>query len=278
MTAKVKKSEPAKTALITGANKGIGFAIASQLAEKNYRVFLTARKARAGKEAAERIGGETSFIQLDVTDEVSIKAAANAFGARHDSLDVLINNAGSGHFDPGATLPEEVLQEQFQILVFAQIALCQLALTAMEKRGSGLIINISSMAARLPVPFMSAYNAAKAAMASFTMTLQLELRGSNIRVIDIQPADIRTRFNDAVVKPETHDRVAGQVWKQIDANLHAAPPPELVARRISRLIGQANPPPRVTVGGSFQAVVAPLIFKLLPQRVRLWGLQKYYRL
>ena len=60
--------------------------------------------------------------------------------------------------------------------------------------------------------------------------------------------------------------------------MKSAPPPDLVARCVSRLIGQANPPLRVTVGDSFQAGVAPLIFRVLPQRVRLWGLKKYYRL
>ena len=128
--------------------------------------------------------------------KVSSKRSAEA-----GYFDVVINNAGAGHFDPVASISSEVVSQQFQILVFAQIALCQLALGAMQKRGSGLIINVSSLAARLPVPFMSAYNAAKAAMASFSMTLQLELRDSKVRVVDLQPADICTSFNDAVVKP-----------------------------------------------------------------------------
>jgi NAD(P)-dependent dehydrogenase (short-subunit alcohol dehydrogenase family) len=152
----------------------------------------------------------------------------------------------------------------------------------MRRRGSGRIINVTSLASRLPVPFMGAYNAAKAAMASFTMSLQLELGDSDIRVIDLQPGDIRTDFNDAVAKTDDGDprysaRVE-QAWRVVDRNMKAAPKPELVARHIARLIDAANPPPRVTVGDSFQSIIAPLIFRFLPQRVRIWGLKKYYRL
>jgi NAD(P)-dependent dehydrogenase (short-subunit alcohol dehydrogenase family) len=153
----------------------------------------------------------------------------------------------------------------------------------MRKQGSGRIINITSLASRLPIPFMGAYNAAKAAMASFTMSLQLELAGSaDVRVIDLQPGDIRTDFNDAVEKTDGGDpgytsRV-DKAWRVVDRNMKAAPEPDLVAQNISRLIDAANPPRRVTVGDSFQTIVAPLIFRFLPQRVRVWGLQRYYGL
>jgi len=172
------------------------------------------------------------------------------------------------------------LQDQFQILVIAQIELCRLALEAMQKQGSGLIINISSLASRLPVPFMSAYNAAKAALASFTMTLQLELRTSNIHVVDLQPGDICTGFNNSVLKAETSGArsaaAVAQTWEVVERNIKAAPEPELVAHTILKLIDQARPPARITVGDNFQAKIAPLIFRFLPQRVRILGLKRYY--
>lgn len=211
-----------------------------------------------------------------------MRTAFAAALAEAGDFDVVINNAGSGHFGPGETIAASVVNDQFQILVFAPIELCQLALAAMRPRGRGLIINVTSMAARLPVPFMSAYNAAKAALASFTMSLQLELDDSQIRLVDLQPADIRTSFNKSVVRPEAEpgayeERVA-QTWEVVDRNLNAAPGPERVARSIVDLIDQDNPPPQITVGDFFQALVAPAIFRLLPQRIRVWGLRKYYRL
>lgn len=262
-----------KRIFITGASAGIGRATAELLVRQGHEVWGTSRNP-SRLPVLERLHP----VALDLADSKSARESFTRALAEAGHFDVMINNAGSGHFDPGATLPASVLHEQFQILTFAQLALCQLALESMAAGGSGLIINVTSMAARLPVPFMSAYNAAKAAMASFTMTLQLELRGSAVRVVDVQPADIRTSFNEAVGAPRTNDPGILKVWQQVDANLKAAPSPELVARRIVRLVGQANPPPRVTVGGFFQAVVAPLIFKLLPQRVKIWGLKNYYRL
>jgi short-subunit dehydrogenase len=152
----------------------------------------------------------------------------------------------------------------------------------MRDRGGGLIINVTSLASRLPVPFMAAYNAAKAAMASFTMTLQIELEGSSIRVIDLQPGDIRTNFNDVVQRTSLagspYEQRAERAWKVADQNMKKAPKPELVARRIAALLEQENPPPRVTVADPFQAIIAPTIFGLLPQRVRVQALRKYYQI
>src|SRR5205085_6574468 len=133
----------------------------------------------------------------------------------------------------------EAVHTQFQTVVFAHIELSRLALASMRAHGGGRIINVTSLASRLPVPFMGAYNAAKAAMASFTMSLQLELEGSDIRIIDVQPGDIHTDFNDAVVKTDVGDprysaRVE-QAWRMVDRNMKAAPKPELVARRIAKL-------------------------------------------
>src|SRR5436190_22325444 len=91
-------SRPKRIALVTGANKGIGFEVARQLARKGFQVFLGARNAKAGKEAAETLraekAGDVSFIEIDVADEDSIHAAADELSNRIDHLDALINNAG----------------------------------------------------------------------------------------------------------------------------------------------------------------------------------------
>lgn len=262
-----------KRIFITGASSGIGRAAAELLVRQGHEVWGTSRDPA-------RLPAREGFhpVALDLADSKSARESFQRALEEAGHFDVVINNAGSGHFDPGATIEEEIVREQFQVLVFAQIEIFQAALKAMRERGRGLIINVTSMAARLPVPYMSAYNAAKAALASFTMTVQLELRDSPVRIVDLQPADIRTSFNEVVVQGGPTDSALERVWKQVDANLQAAPPPELVARRISLLIALKNPPARVTVGGVFQAGVAPFIFKLLPQGVRLWGLKRYYRL
>ena len=164
-------------------------------------------------------------VRLDLTDPLFIEAAFNAALTDAGYFDVLINNAGAGHFDPAELVPMETITSQFQILVFAQIQLMQLALRHMQARGEGLIINVTSLASRLPVPFMAAYNAAKAAMASFTMSIQLELGNSRVHVVDLQPADIRTEFNQGVIKsnnanPRYNTNIA-KTWEVVERNMRA---------------------------------------------------------
>jgi short-subunit dehydrogenase len=260
---------------LTGASSGIGLAIAELLVAQGHEVWGTSRNL-------ERIPKMPRLhpMRLDLGDPRSVEEAFNVALAEAGHFDVLINNAGSGHFGPAENLSEKEIANQFQILVFGHVQLMRLALRIMQVRGEGLIINITSLAGRLPVPFMAAYNAAKAAMASFTISIQLELPDSRVRVVDLQPGDICTDFNEAVTKAEKHDaRYEAKVdktWSAIERNMKNAPKPDLVARHVCELIDQTNPPPRVTVGEAFQTKIAPLIFRFLPQRVRIWGLKRYY--
>jgi short-subunit dehydrogenase len=127
---------------------------------------------------------------------------------------------------------------------------------------------------------MAAYNAAKAALASFTMSLQLELGNSDVHVVDFQPGDIRTEFNQGVVRSAKadprYDAKVDKAWEVVEHTMKNAPTPELVARYILKLINADRPPPRVTVGDVFESKIAPLIFRFLPQRIRLWGLKRHY--
>ena len=264
-----------KKIFLTGASSGIGLATAQLLISTGHEVWGTSRDPR-------RLPNDLKLhpVALDLVVLDSVRRSFENALREAGHFDVIINNAGSGHFGPAELLSAEDWQTQFQTLAIAQIELCRLAVGAMKDQKSGLIINVTSLASRLPVPFMSAYNAAKAAMASFTMTLQLELRSKKIHVVDLQPADICTNFNDSVLRTEiSNSQLAATVdhaWKIVDRNLKAAPKPELVARAILKLIQQPHPPPRVTVGGIFQAKIAPLIFRFLPQGVRIWGLKNYY--
>ena len=266
-----------KRILVTGASSGIGLAIAKSLVAQGHEVWGTSRNL-------ERIPKMPGLhpIRLDLADRLSIEQAFNSALAEAGYLDVLINNAGAGHFGPAELLPLETITSQFQILVFGQIQLMQLALHHMQARGEGLIINVSSLASRLPVPFMAAYNAAKAALASFAMSTQLEVGDSRVHVVDLQPADIRTEFNQGVIKSTKanprYDTKIARTWEVAERNMKSAPTPDLVARHVLRLVNAVQPPPRITVGDAFQSKIAPLIFRFLPQRLRLWGLKRYYQI
>jgi short-subunit dehydrogenase len=153
----------------------------------------------------------------------------------------------------------------------------QLALQHMRSRGEGLIINVTSLASRLPVPFMAAYNSAKAALASFTMSVQLEFAHPRVHIVDLQPGDIRTEFNESVIVSDNiDDTKIARTWEVVERNMKNAPGPDLVARQVLSLIQSVEPSPRLTVGSLFESKIAPLIFRFLPQRARIWGLKKYY--
>lgn len=266
-----------KKIFLTGASSGIGKATAEALLARGHEVWGTSRE-RGRLSAAPRFHA----VQLDLADRASIQQAFDESLRDAGTFDVVINNAGSGHFGPAELLSREQIEQLFATLVFAHIELTQLALRSMQTQPHGTIINVTSLAAELPVPFMAAYNAAKSAMASFTMTMQLELGAAPIRVVDLQPGDIRTNFNEAVDQEGSGDpRYGARVrrsWEVVDRNMKNAPRPELVARRIAALVEMDNPPPRVIVGDAFQSKIAPIIFRLLPQRVRIWGLKRYYNI
>ncbi len=264
-----------KKVFLTGASSGIGLAIAKALSARGDEVWGTSREPA-------RIPSLPHLhpVELDLKEADSAERAFNTALGEAGYFDVVINNAGSGHFGAAEHLSDAEIENQFRILVFGQLQLMRLAMTAMRAQGHGLIINVTSLASRLPVPFMAAYNAAKAAMASYTMSVQLELPDSTVRIVDLQPADISTAFNDAVPKKIEQDRRyqerVAKTWTAVDRNMKNAPPPELVAEHALRLIDSLNPPPRITVGDAFQSKVAPFIFRFLPQRLRVWGLKLYY--
>src|SRR3989449_7636370 len=209
-------SEIVKRVFLTGASSGIGLAIAKLLVAHDHEVWGTSRNL-------ERIPKMPRWhpVRLDLTDPLSLDAAFNAALTEAGYFDVVINNAGAGHFDPAELVPMETITSQFQILVFGQIQLMQLALRHMQARGDGLIINVTSLASRLPVPFMAAYNAAKAALAAFTMSIQLELADSRVHIVDLQPGEISTEFNQSVTKTSNIGRYSikiAKTWETVERN------------------------------------------------------------
>ena len=184
-----------KQIFITGASAGIGLAIAKALCDRGDEVWGTSRNPTRLAELP-----RLHPVELNLADPDSIERAFHQALSEAGHFDVVVNNAGSGHFGPAESLSLARLAEQFQVLVLGQIQLMQLALRAMRGHEKGLIVNVTSLASRLPVPFMAAYNAGKAAMASFTMSVQLELPDSRVRIVDLEPGDISTGFNDAMIK------------------------------------------------------------------------------
>jgi short-subunit dehydrogenase len=263
---------------LTGASSGIGLETAKLLAMRGYEVWGTSRDVS-------RLPNLPGFhpVRMDLARADSIRHDFAAALKEARAFDVLINNAGAGAFGPLEALSAEMVHEQFQVLVNAPLELIRLALPLMRAQGRGTIINITSLAALLPIPFMAPYNAAKAAFSSFTQELRLELENTPIRVVEVRPGDIKTAFHNATKKVDAAVRLEDQqrmhaAWETQLRNMTGAPPPAIVAKTILRVIEDPHPSPITTVGGFFQARVATLVARLLPLRLLEWGLRRYYRI
>ncbi|WP_063125387.1 SDR family oxidoreductase [Nocardia fusca] len=199
-------------ALITGANKGIGFETARQPAERGATVLIGARDPHRGRAATEKLaaeGADTRFIQLDVTDAGSIAAAADRIDSEFGRLDILVNNAGiPGRLDgdgaPSSTSPD-TLREVFETNVFAPVAVTNAVLPLLRRADAARIVNTSSevgsmtMAADPAGPLwpMAAvtYPTSKTALTMITLMYAKELRDTAIKVNAANPGYCATDFN-----------------------------------------------------------------------------------
>jgi NAD(P)-dependent dehydrogenase (short-subunit alcohol dehydrogenase family) len=184
-----------RIALVTGANKGIGLAIAAGLAAAGLEVIVGARDAAAGRAAAAGIPGARA-LELDVTSDASVRAAASAL----DALDVLVNNAGISDPADGdaATAPLDAIRRTLEVNFFGAIAVTHALLPLLRRSPAGRIVNVSSSLARptLPTKLPSvAYRTSKAALNMFTVTLAQALEATPIKVNAVAPGYTVTDLN-----------------------------------------------------------------------------------
>ena len=198
-----------KVALITGANKGLGFEMAKQLGETGVTVIVGSRDPQKGEEAAGKLrasGIDAQFLKLEVTNPDDRAAAAEFMAKKFGKLDILINNAGISNEGFGAIKPSQVspdiLHSVFETNFFAPVALTQTLLPLLMKSDAGRIVNMSSVLGSQTLhadpssPIYDAkslgYDASKTALNSFTIHLAHELKGTNIKVNSAHPGWVKT--------------------------------------------------------------------------------------
>jgi NAD(P)-dependent dehydrogenase (short-subunit alcohol dehydrogenase family) len=201
-----------KIALITGANRGIGFETARQLGQKGIKVLLGARTEKLGKEAADKLkeqGLDIEFLLLDVSNEITHVGAAKYIEEKFGKLDILINNAGvnlegspGNPIKPPSQTPLEIYLKTFEINFFNLIALTQKLLPLIRKSEAGRIVNLSSILASLTLHAdpgsviydskFPAYDMSKAAVNSFTIHLAYELKDTPVKVNAAHPGWVKT--------------------------------------------------------------------------------------
>jgi len=182
-----------KSVLITGANSGIGRCAAELLASKGYRVIATMRTPAKGADlaaAARAAGHDLTVVPLDVRSDASVQSALEQAG----DIDILINNAGFEVWGPLEEMTVEDLKDQFETNVYGPFRLITAVLPGMRQRGSGVIVNVSSVAGRVGAVLNGLYAASKYALEALTETLSLEAGHWGIRSHLIEPGAIDTPF------------------------------------------------------------------------------------
>lgn len=195
-----------KKALVTGANKGIGFEIAKQLSEKDFYVLLGARDINRGKAAADELnslGGNVSFIQLDLNSEESIHQAVEEIKRDHSDLSLLINNAGiGGNMEHGPMETDiRTLREAFEVNFFGTFELIR-GLLPLIKENDGIILNVTMEMASLAIlsqgvlPNSFAYNTSKTANNAMMVGIARELKDTKAQIFAVTPGPTSTDLND----------------------------------------------------------------------------------
>lgn len=190
-----------KVVVVTGASMGIGEAIAKVFADEGARVVLLSRDANRAEAARHRVGHteRTLAMACDVRNREEIDRALALTLHHFDRVDVWVNNAGVGVRDTVADMEPTALRELFETNFFGTVACMQAVVPAMREAGGGDIINISSVAGHIPVPFMAIYAASKFAMNAIGKGARPELKKDNINVLTICPGYVSTEFGAHMV-------------------------------------------------------------------------------
>jgi NAD(P)-dependent dehydrogenase (short-subunit alcohol dehydrogenase family) len=248
--------------LLTGCSSGIGRAAAVEAARRGHRVFASARNRNDLADLERRENLET--LALDVTDDSSIRLAVEAVLGRAERVDALVNNAGYGQYGAAEEVSLDQWRAQFEVNLFGAIAVTQAVLPAMRRAGRGTIVNVSSVAGRVAVPFAAAYSASKHALEAVSDALRTELYPFGIRVALVEPGPIETRFGDRarslvapfLTRPGPYREVYALAERAMDGEFQRGKlPAEAVARVILGAIESAHPRPRYAVGTMARAFI-----------------------
>lgn len=266
--------------VVTGASTGIGAAIARTLAKHGFRTFGTVR--RTENESALKQAGVVP-VRMDVTDGESIRRAheivLETLGGQQ--LVGLVNNAGTPGAGPTEHLPLDELRRVFEVNVIGVVAVTQAFLPEL-RRSRGRIVNMSSVAGRLALPFMGPYSASKFALEAISDTLRRELIPAGIDVIIIEPGSIRTPIWDKVTGLDLgpyagtpYESALHRVLESLGKRKEHGMPPEAVADAVLQALTARRPPARIPV---VRKPVRKWLTNLLPDRwidrlvaKRLWG-------
>jgi len=206
-----------KTAVVTGASSGIGRALSHQLAARGARVILTARRQAVLEEVAREIEpAEGIPMAADLRDPTAITRLSDEIKRRVERVDLLVNNAGVGLHRAAIESPSEIVRQLFELNVFGPVELTRQLVPLMPHGGA--VVNVSSIAGKVPLPNLNLYSASKYALNAFSDGLSMELRGKGIHVMTVCPGYVETAFGDSVLLGKMSHKVPGKKRFAISAD------------------------------------------------------------
>ena len=259
-----------KIALVTGGTSGIGRATALALRGAGYTVYELSRR-EAGVEGLHH-------IRADITDEGQVDAAVAQVMAAEGQIDVVVNNAGFGISGAVEFTQTADAQRLFDADFFGMVRVNRAVIPHMRTAGRGRIVNLSSVAAPVPIPFQAYYSAAKAAVNAYTMALANELRPFGITVCAVQPGDIHTGFTAAREKTVAGDELYGgrisRSVKRMEHDEQTGMDPALAGRFVARVAQKTGRKPIYTIRLDYQFFV--FLSRILPGRLLNWMIGLLY--
>jgi len=265
-----------KVVLITGGSSGIGKSIGEFLHQKGFVVYGTSRNP-------ERVENSVfPLVALDVREVATIHGAVAKVVAISGRLDVVINNAGVGITGPLEEIPTAEIKNNFETNFFGPIEVMKAVLPQMRQQKSGLIINVTSIAAYMGLPYRSVYSASKGALELITEALRMEVKPFGIHITNVAPGDFATniasgRFHAPLIKGSAYEIPYGNTLKMMDEHVDSGSNPNEMAEAVYNIIQTENPKIHYKVG-IFMQKFSIVLKRLLPDTVYEKMLMNHYKL
>lgn len=228
-----------KVVLVTGGSSGLGLAMCNRLAAMGHTVYGTSR-------TPDRDPSGWRLIAMDVTDEGSVERAVQEVLLREKRMDVVVNNAGLGIQGAAEDTDVALAQRLFDANVFGAHRVCRAVLPTMRQQHSGLIINVSSIAANFGLPYRAFYSASKAALDRYSEALRIEVKPFGVKVVVVQPGEFKTSIAGSRLKPERISEAYAKGYERamevLGGSMHYSRDPDELAQVVAKII--ASPRPR----------------------------------
>ncbi len=266
-----------RVVLITGASSGIGKSIGTFLKSRGFTIYGTTRDKR-------KYPGFDKFelLELDVRLPDSITLAVGEVISREGRLDVLINNAGMGITGPIEETPREEMIRAFETNWLGAVEMSRAVLPQMRKQNSGLILNITSIAGYMGLPYRGVYSATKGALELVTEAMRMETKSFGVHVTNLAPGDFATnivagRYHAPIESNSPYCEPYGNTLKMMNDHIDRGGDPMKVAAKVLQIIHAKNPKIHYKVGSNLQKF-SLILKKILPDKVYEKLLLNHYKL